>query len=85
MAWLRFPLIIGVVLNYCNIYAIWEYMLGYSPDIPLWLIFILNDLYTIVLPSMVSTLFIISGTFVLYNILVKFTPKIAKIITGNRG
>ena len=28
---------------------------------------------------------IISGTFVLYNILVKFTPKIAKIITGNRG
>ena len=63
MAWLRFPLIIGVVLNHCNLYAIWEYMLGYKPDIPLWLIFILNDLYTIVLPSMVSTLFIISGYF----------------------
>ena len=63
MAWLRFPLIMGVVLAHCNLYAVignWE---GSNPDWPGWLIYIFNYLYWLLLPARVPTLFIISGYF----------------------
>lgn len=63
MSWLRFPLIMGVVLAHCNLYAIvanWE---GSNPDWPAWLVYIFNYLYWILLPARVPTLFIISGYF----------------------
>ena len=57
MAWLRFPLIMGVVLAHCNLYAVignWE---GSNPDWPGWLIYIFNYLYWLLLPARVPTLF----------------------------
>ena len=63
MVWLRFPLILGVVLAHCNLYAIvsgWE---GANPDWPAWLVYIFNYFYWLLLPARVPTLFIISGYF----------------------
>lgn len=63
MAWLRFPLIMGVVLAHCNLYAIitnWE---GCAPDWPGWVVYIFKYLYLLLLPARVPTLFIISGYF----------------------
>lgn len=63
MTWLRFPLIMGVVLAHCNLYAIiasWE---GCNPDWPAWLVYIFKYLYWLLLPPRVPTLFIISGYF----------------------
>lgn len=63
MVWLRFPLIIGVVLAHCNLYAIvsgWE---GINPAWPAWLVYFFNYFYWLLLPARVPTLFIISGYF----------------------
>ena len=63
MVWLRFPLIMGVVLAHCNLYAIvsgWE---GCNPAWPAWLVYIFNYFYWLLLPARVPTLFIISGYF----------------------
>lgn len=61
MSWLRFPLIMGVVLAHCNLYALAESWEGAYPEWPRWLICIFNELYLIVLPARVPALFIISG------------------------
>ena len=61
MTWLRFPLILGVVLVHCDLYNLvtsWE---GTAPEWPTYLTYIFNGLYKIILPLMVPTLFIISG------------------------
>ena len=63
MSWLRFPLIMGVVLAHCNLYAIISNWDGSSPSWPSWLIYIFNYLYWLLLPARVPTLFIISGYF----------------------
>ena len=63
MVWLRFPLILGVVLAHCNLYAILEQGDGYVLEMPAWLVFIFNELYLVVLPPRVPILFIISGYF----------------------
>jgi peptidoglycan/LPS O-acetylase OafA/YrhL len=63
MSWLRFPLIMGVVLAHCNLYAIVSNWEGCTSEMPSWLVFIFNELYLIVLPARVPTLFIISGYF----------------------
>lgn len=61
ISWLRFPLIMGVLLTHCNLYTLiasWE---GRFPEWPSWLIFIFNDLYLVALPAIVPALFVISG------------------------
>ena len=63
MSWLRFPLIMGVVLAHCNLYAIVSNWEGSNPDWPAWLVYIFNYLYWLLLPARVPTLFIISGYF----------------------
>lgn len=67
MTWLRFPLIIGVVLVHTNIYALVEMWEGAPPQWPEWLIYIFNYFYLIVLPEPVPVLFIISGYFFFRN------------------
>ena len=68
MSWLRFPLIMGVVLAHCNLYAIIEQGDGYVLEMPAWLVFIFNELYLVVLPPRVPILFIISGYFFSWDI-----------------
>ena len=63
MVWLRFPLIMGVVLAHCNLYAIFTNWEGCNPDWPGWLIYIFSYFYLLLLPARVPTLFIISGYF----------------------
>ena len=63
MSWLRFPLIVGVVLAHCNLYAIFTNWNGFAPDWPNWLIYIFQYFYWLLLPARVPTLFIISGYF----------------------
>ena len=63
MSWLRFPLIMGVVLAHCDLYAIISNWNGVAPDWPDWLIYIFTYLYWLLLPARVPTLFIISGYF----------------------
>ena len=63
MSWLRFPLIMGVVLAHCNLYAIFTNWNGVAPDWPNWLIYIFQYFYWLLLPARVPTLFIISGYF----------------------
>lgn len=63
MSWLRFPLIMGVVLAHCDLYAIISNWNGVTPDWPDWLIYIFTYLYWLLLPARVPTLFIISGYF----------------------
>lgn len=63
MSWMRFPLIIGVVLAHCNLYALVEAWDGTTPELPEWLIFIFKYTYWIIFPPRVPTLFIISGYF----------------------
>ena len=63
MSWMRFPLIIGVVMAHCNLYALVETWEGISPEWPEWIVYIFKYLYWIVLPARVPTLFIISGYF----------------------
>ncbi len=61
ISWLRFPLIMGVLLTHCNLYALvtsWE---GTCPEWPAWLIFIFNGLYLAAMPPIVPALFVISG------------------------
>lgn len=63
MTWLRFPLILGVVIVHCNLFAqvtAWE---GVEPEWPKWLIYIFNNFVYLTLPARVPTLFIISGYF----------------------
>ena len=67
MTWLRFPLIIGVVLVHTNIYALVEMWEGAPPQWPEWLIYIFNYLCLIVFPARVPLLFIISGYFFFRN------------------
>lgn len=61
MTWLRFPLILGVVLSHSNLYGLVELWEGTAPDWPAWLIYIFKELFKIILPLRVPTLFIISG------------------------
>ncbi len=63
MSWLRFPLIMGVVLAHCNLHAIVSNWNGSEPSWPSWLVYIFNYLYWLLLPPRVPTLFIISGYF----------------------
>lgn len=63
MTWLRFPLILGVVVVHCNLFSqvtVWE---GSEPDWPGWLIYIFNNFCYLLLPARVPTLFLISGYF----------------------
>lgn len=61
IAWLRFPLILGVVFWHNNIYALVEIWEGKAPEWPGWLVYIFNYLHLIILPAPVPILFIISG------------------------
>lgn len=63
MAWLRFPLILGVVFAHSNLYALIESWYNTEPEWPEWLIYIFNNLYWLVFPARIPTLFIISGYF----------------------
>ena len=61
ISWLRFPLIMGVVLAHCNLYALVENWEGAAPQWSGWLVYIFKYLYWIILPARVPLLFIISG------------------------
>lgn len=63
IAWVRLPLIIGVVLAHANLYALVENWYGETPVWPQWLIFIFYNFKNILLPERVAVLFLISGFF----------------------
>ncbi len=61
ITWLRFPLMVGVVLWHNNLYALVEIWEGKAPEWPGWIVYIFNYLHLIILPAPVPMLFIISG------------------------
>lgn len=63
MSWIRFPLVLGVVMAHSNIYALVEIWEGTAPMWPEWLKYIFNYSYLMILPESVPLLFIISGYF----------------------
>lgn len=63
MTWLRFPLILGVILIHSNLFALVTMWEGTAPDWPEWLVYIFNNFAYLVLPPRVPILFIISGYF----------------------
>lgn len=62
-SWMRFPLIVGVVLAHCNLVALLKAWYGSSPSLPIWTTFIFEQAYIYIFPARVPTLFFISGYF----------------------
>ena len=62
-SWMRFPLIMGVVIAHCNLEALLENWYDSIPVLPTWLTFIFNKAYIYIFPARVPTLFFISGYF----------------------
>lgn len=62
-SWMRFPLIVGVVLAHCNLPALLESWYGSAPTLPPWATWIFEQAYIYLFPARVPTLFLISGYF----------------------
>lgn len=62
-SWLRFPLIVGVVIAHCNLPALIEAWYGTAPILPTWATRIFEEAYIYIFPARVPTLFLISGYF----------------------
>ena len=62
-SWMRFPLIVGVVLAHCNLVALLEAWYGTVPTLPTWATFLFEQAYIYIFPARVPTLFFISGYF----------------------
>lgn len=62
-SWMRFPLIVGVVLAHCNLPALMEAWYGAAPVLPTWATRLFEQAYIYLFPARVPTLFFISGYF----------------------
>ena len=62
-SWMRFPLIVGVVLAHCNLPALLEAWYGSAPALPVWATRLFEQAYIYLFPARVPTLFFISGYF----------------------
>lgn len=62
-SWMRFPLIVGVILAHCNLVALLTAWYGTAPILPVWATQIFENAYVYIFPARVPTLFFISGYF----------------------
>lgn len=63
LSWIRFPLIVGVILAHCNLPELIETWYGTAPTLPAWASFIFEKSYIYIFPARVPTLYFISGYF----------------------